>query len=239
MVGWLAKRLLGSFLVLLFVSFFAYALIGLMPGDPFDLMLASNPDVTTADVLRLKALYGLDRPLPERWWAWLGRVISGDLGYSRLYSVGAASVLLPRLGATLLLMGTSLLLAVSLALLFGTMAALRPGSRTDRLISAAAIAGYSVPSFWLALLLIILFAVELGWLPAGGVASPGGGDLLDRARHLVLPATTLTVLTTGGFLRGGSSPPPSGPRSTPRASSSRTRSSATWATSWSATRWSL
>jgi peptide/nickel transport system permease protein len=197
----LARRLVESALVLLAVSFVVYGLIGLMPGDPIDLMLQADPSLTAADAARLKALQGLDRPLVERWAGWLGRALSGDFGYSRLYAVPAAEVLGGRLVNTLLLMGPSFALALLVAVPAGVWAAARPGGAFDRLVNVAAFIGFSVPAFWLGLLFIILFAVELGWLPAGGTASVEGGGPLDRLRYLALPVLTLTLLTAGVFLR--------------------------------------
>jgi peptide/nickel transport system permease protein len=201
MLRLVARRLLESALVLLAVSFVVYGLIGLMPGDPIDLMLQADPTLTAADAARLKALQGLDQPLIGRWVGWLGRALSGDFGYSRLYALPAVDVLSARLGNTLLLMGTSFVLALALALPAGVYAAARPGSLFDRAANLLAFVGFSVPAFWLGLLLIILFAVELGWLPAGGTESLDGGGLLDRLRYLVLPVLTLTLLTAGTFLR--------------------------------------
>lgn len=201
MTSFLVRRLLESLLVLLVVSFAVYALIGLMPGDPIDLMLQADPSLTTADAARLKALQGLDRPLVERWFGWLGRALTGDFGYSRLYAVPAIEVLGPRLANTLLLMGTSFVLSLVLALPAGVYAAARPGGFVDRVVNLLAFVGFSVPAFWLGLLLIIVFAVELGWLPAGGTMSVDGGGAGDRLRYLVLPVLTLTLLTTGMFVR--------------------------------------
>jgi peptide/nickel transport system permease protein len=201
MTAFLARRLVESALVLLAVSFVVYGLIGLMPGDPIDLMLQADPSLTAADAARLKALQGLDRPLVERWAGWLGRALSGDFGYSRLYAVPAAEVLGGRLANTLLLMGPSFALALLAAVPAGVWAAARPGGAFDRLVNFASFVGFSVPAFWLGLLLIILFAVELGWLPAGGTASVDEGGPLDRLRYLALPVLTLTLLTAGVFLR--------------------------------------
>ena len=201
MGGFLLRRLVESLLVLLVVSFLVYALIGLMPGDPIDLMMQSDPSLTSADVARLKALEGLDRPLLERWAGWLARAAQGDFGYSRLYAVPAAQVLGERLANTLLLMGISLVLALALALPAGVWAAARPHGLFDRVATLLAVIGFSVPAFWLGMLLIILFAVELGWLPAGGTEGVDGGDTLDRLRYLVLPVLTLTLLSTGVFVR--------------------------------------
>lgn len=183
------------------MSVVVYALIGLMPGDPIDLMVSADPSLTAADALRLKALYGLDRPLLERWWRWAGAALSGDLGYSRLYGRPVLEVLLPRLGATLLLMGTSLVLGIAMAIPAGVAAARRPGGWVDRVADLLAFAMASVPSFWLALLLIVLFAVELGWLPAGGDGGAVATGWLDRLRHLLLPLVTMTLLTAGALVR--------------------------------------
>ncbi len=197
----LVRRGIETLLVLLVMSFLIYALIGLMPGDPIDLMLSADPRFTTADAARLKALYGLDRPLLERYFLWLGRALTGDFGYSRLYGQPVFTVIWPRLLNTLLLMGTSFALALLIAIPAGIVAALRPRSFLDTLVNMLAFAGFSVPSFWLSLMLIVLFAVTLGWLPAGGVASVGDGGLWDRLTYLVLPVAALTLLTAGTFLR--------------------------------------
>jgi peptide/nickel transport system permease protein len=172
-----------------------------MPGDPIDLMVSADPNLTAADAIRLKALYGLDRPLPERYLGWLGRALTGDLGYSRLFAQPVLGVLGPRLANTLLLMGTSLLLAMGIALPLGIWAALRAGSVVDGTINLLAFAAFSVPAFWLGLVLILVFAVGLGWLPAGGIESVGDGGVLDRLRYMVLPVLTLTLLTAGTFVR--------------------------------------
>jgi peptide/nickel transport system permease protein len=201
LIGYILRRLAETAALLVLLSFAFVWLIGLMPGDPFDLMLAADPNVTAADVARLKSVYGLDGGLLERWWGWLRRVLAGDFGYSRLYALPALEVLGPRLVNTLVLMGLSLALALLLAVPAGIAAALDPDGPIDHVVSFLALAGYSVPSFWLGLLLIILFAVELQWLPAGGVGSIGGGDLLDRLRYLLLPVLTLTLLTAGTFVR--------------------------------------
>lgn len=201
MRAFLLRRLVESGLVLLAVSFLVYALIGLMPGDPIDLMLQADPSLTAADAARLKALAGLDRPLLERWTGWLAGAAQGDFGYSRLYSVPAVEVLGERLPNTLLLMGVSFVLALMLAVPAGVWAAARPHGLFDRLVTLLAVVGFSVPAFWLGMLLIILFAVELGWLPASGTASLDGEGVLDRLRYLVLPVVTLTLLTAGVFVR--------------------------------------
>jgi peptide/nickel transport system permease protein len=198
---YLSHRLLEAAVVLLAMSFLIYLLLGLMPGDPIDLMASGDPNITSADLARLKAVYGLDRPLLERYGHWLQGALGGDFGYSRLYALPVTELMAPRLGNTALLMGLSFALALLLALPAGVLAAVRPRSWLDYGLNLFAFAGISVPSFWLALLMILLFAVTLGWLPAGGVHVVGDDTLGNRALHLVLPVLTLTMLTVGGVLR--------------------------------------
>jgi peptide/nickel transport system permease protein len=201
MSRFLIRRAIEILVVLAIMSFVIYALIGLMPGDPIDLMIAADPHLTAADAVRLKALYGLDKPLIERYLAWLGSALTGDFGYSRLYVRPALQVLLPRLGNTALLMGLSFALTLAIAWPLGILASRRPGSIFDTLANLLSFAAISVPSFWLALMLILVFAVSLGWLPAGGDATIGDGGIVDRARHLALPVLTLTLVNFGIHLR--------------------------------------
>ena len=198
MSRYFVQRLAESLLVLLVMSFVIYGLIGLMPGDPIDLMITADPKLTPEDAARLKALYGLDRPIGERYLNWLSAAVGGDFGYSRIHARPVLEVLWPALGHTVLLMGLSFILALAIALPAGVAAALRPQSALDNAINMVAFAGISVPPFWLAILLIILFAVVLGWLPAGGM---GDGGWWSRASHLVLPVAVLTLVTVGGIVR--------------------------------------
>jgi peptide/nickel transport system permease protein len=196
-----AIRLVEIAAMLVLMSFVIYALIGLMPGDPIDLMRSADPRMSAEDVARLKLAYGIDRPLVERYAAWAQQALSGELGYSRLFAAPVAAALLPRLGNSLALMGSSFVVAFALALALGIVAARRPGSWLDRAINLFCFAGVSVPTFWLALVLILVFAAGLGWLPASGIGEAGAGDLADRLRHLVLPVATLTLASVGGYTR--------------------------------------
>ncbi|WP_242442739.1 ABC transporter permease [Magnetospirillum sp. 15-1] len=196
-----SARLLQSVLVLLLMSFVVYGLMGLMPGDPIDLMIAGDPRLTPDDAVRLKALYGLDQPWMERWLRWLGQFIQGELGYSRLYARPVAEAMAPALGNSALLMLSAMALSLSVAIPLGILASLRPGGPLDRLVNLLAFASVSVPVFWLGLMLIVVFAVGLGMLPAGGVETVGGGGLADRLRHMVLPVAALALAGIGQAAR--------------------------------------
>ena len=205
MTRYVAGRIVESLIVIAVMSFAVYGLMALMPGDPIDIMVQSDPDLTPADAARLKALYGLDKPILERYGNWLGAAAVGDFGYSRIHNRPVLEVLSPRLVNTLILMGLALVLSLAIAVPVGLYSALKPYSAADYVINFAALGGISVPVFWLALMLIILFSVELGWLPAGGMASlnsePGLAGLWDRARYLILPLITLSVASIGGLTR--------------------------------------
>jgi peptide/nickel transport system permease protein len=201
MIRFIVIRLVEIAAMLVLMSFVIYGLIGLMPGDPIDLMLGADPHLTATDVARLKQLYGVDRPLIERYLAWAQAALSGDLGYSRLFSAPVAATLLPRLGNSLVLMGSSFAIAFAAALGLGIGAARRPRSRFDAAVNFACFAGVSLPTFWLALILILVFAAGLGWLPASGTGGGENGDFTERLRHLVLPVATLTVANMGSYTR--------------------------------------
>jgi peptide/nickel transport system permease protein len=201
MARFLIDRLLQSLLVLLVVSFFVYLLIGLMPGDPIDLMIQSNPNLTPADAARLRALYGLDQPIVARYWNWLSAALGGDFGYSRLFGQPVTEVVGPRLLNTLSLIVPVIVLAVAIALPVGIYAARHPYTATDNTINLACFAGISVPPFWLALLLMIVFAVILGWLPASGTTTEADPGLWERLRYMILPIATLTLLNIGHYTR--------------------------------------
>ena len=200
MLRFLGGRLVGSLIVLLAMSFAIYVLIGLMPGDPIDLMFQADPNLTSEDIAKLKAIYGLDQPILSRYAAWLGNALEGDFGYSRSYRQPVLEVLAPRLVNTLWLMGLSFVLALAIAIPLGVMAAVKPHGPIDLGVNLVALAGYSMPVFWLALLLIYIFAVELAWLPAGGSGADAKG-IWAKAQFLVLPVASLTFTGLGALTR--------------------------------------
>ena len=202
----LAGRVLGAIVTLGLMSFLVYMLIGLMPGDPINMMIQADPRMTSEDAARLRAAYGIDKPVFERYLAWAGQVLQGNFGYSRSLNQPVFAVVWPRLGNTLLLAGISLTLAIAIALPLGVWTAARPRSRVDYIVNLFSFAAISAPSFWLALLLITLFAVTLGWMPAGGMPEIRAGTpwyeaLWAHLRHLALPVLTLTLVQLGSYTR--------------------------------------
>jgi peptide/nickel transport system permease protein len=188
--AYLARRLLLLVPVLLGVSVVVFLVLHLSPGDPAEIMLGSQ--ATQEDLARLRADLGLNEPLPVQYARWLGHVVRGDLGRSIWMKRPVLGEVLERLKATLLLTGTALLLSTVGGIALGVLSATRPNSLLDRLSAVASLFGASMPVFWLGIVLMVIFSLWLGWLPASGMWAPyGGGDLRDLLAHLVLPALTL------------------------------------------------
>ena len=192
MKRYLARRLLLLVPVLAGVSIIIFMVLHLSPGDPVEIMLGSQ--ATQEDRVRLRADLGLDQPLPVQYARWLGHVVRGDLGRSLWMKRPVLGEVLLRFKATLILAGTALVLSTTIGLALGVASATRPNSLVDRLSATASLFGASMPSFWLGIVLMVVFALRLGWLPASGMYAPyGGGDLRDLLAHLLLPAVTLAA----------------------------------------------
>ncbi|HZF06670.1 MAG TPA: nickel ABC transporter permease [Patescibacteria group bacterium] len=189
---YLARRLLLLVPVLAGVSVIIFMVLHLSPGDPAEIMLGSQ--ATREDLTRLRADLGLNEPLHVQYLRWIGHVARGDLGRSLWMKRPVLGEVLTRLQATLLLTATALVLSSAVGIALGVAAATRPNSMLDRLSAVASLFGASMPSFWLGIVLMVVFALWLGWLPASGMYAPhGGGDLRDLLSHLVLPAVTLAA----------------------------------------------
>lgn len=208
MINFILRRLVQTIVVLSLLSFVTYGLMGLMPGDPLDVACAANPKCTPENLAELKATLGLDRPITVRYIEWVGTILKGELGYSRIYRAPVTEIMGPRLVNTLILGFSSLLVSLLIAIPVGLIVSLKPNSKRDYFVNLLTFAGISAPSFWLGLIFIIVFAVKLGWFPAGGVETIGDdptrgtlGMLLDRAKYLVLPVATLSCLTIAGWVR--------------------------------------
>jgi peptide/nickel transport system permease protein len=188
----LVRRLLLLVPVLIGVSVIVFLVLHLAPGDPAEIML--GPQATQEDRLRLRAELGLDDPLVTQYGRWLGHVVRGDLGRSLWMRRPVLGEVLVRLQATLILTGTALLLSSIGGVALGVLSATRPNSLLDRASAVASLFGASMPVFWLGIVLMVIFSLTLGWLPASGMYAPyGGGGLGDLLSHLVLPALTLAA----------------------------------------------
>lgn len=189
---YVVRRLLLLVPVLLGVSVIIFLVLHLAPGDPAEIMLGSQ--ATQADLERLRAELGLTQPLYVQYVHWVGLVARGDLGRSIWMKRPVLNEVLGRFKATLVLTGAALVLSTAAGLALGIASAIRPNSLLDRLSAVASLFGASMPVFWLGIVLMVVFALWLGWLPASGMFAPyGGGDLRDLLVHLALPAVTLAA----------------------------------------------
>ncbi len=198
MIRFVLRRLAQSVPLLLVISLLIFALIHAAPGGPLSTYL-ENPNVRPEDIERLRRAMGLDRPLGMQYLSWLWAFVRGDWGFSYADGRPVLDRLLERVPATLELIGVACVMALIAAVPVGIMAAVN--RRFDRVSSLFAVAGISLPVFWFGLLLQLVFAGALGWLPSSGRASFDGGDFADRVAHLLLPATVLAAALSAAWSR--------------------------------------
>ena len=200
MLGYAVRRLLQLIPVLLGISLVVFLIMALLPGDPALAIL--GPYATPEALASLRGELGLDEPLWRRFLLWLGNLLQGDLGRSVALQRPVTDEIAERVGPTLLLAAAALSLSVVLGLAAGAFAAAHRRRWQDQLVTFTVLLGISAPQFWLAMLLILVFAVWLQWLPVSGMyAVYGGGGALDLLRHLALPALSLAVVVTGVLAR--------------------------------------
>ncbi len=200
MALYIAKRLLAAIPVLLGLTVIVFLIMAMIPGDPATAILGSY--ATPENVAKLNRDLGLDKTLVQQYFIWLNNLLHGDLGRSFALNRPVLDEVLERFSATLILAGTALVLCSIFGLLAGIVSAVRQYGWADKTITLIVLIGISMPSFWLGLLLIYLFAVQLKWFPASGMfAIYGGGDLPDLLHHLALPAITLAAVATGVIAR--------------------------------------
>ena len=193
-------RAAASVPVLIGITVIVFVILSLIPGDPATAILGSY--ATPENVARLNAQLGLDRPLVQRYFIWLGNLLQGDLGRSFSLNRPVIDEILERFNATLILSGLAFVMCSVLGILAGVISATRQYGLADKLITFSVLVGISVPSFFLGMMMILYFAVNLRWVPASGMyALYGGGDLPDLLHHLVMPATALAVVATGVVAR--------------------------------------
>ncbi|MCG8360810.1 MAG: ABC transporter permease, partial [Kiloniellales bacterium] len=205
MTVFIIRRLLQSILVVAVMSVLVFVGVNLV-GDPVDMLI--NPEADQAEIERVIRQLGLDRPVHEQYWYFLVNALKGDLGKSFIFGEPALKLILQRMPATLELAFAALLMAVVVGIPLGVYAGLKPDSKVGKTIMAGSILGFSLPTFWVGLMLIMIFAVMLGWLPSTGRGEtvplfgiPVSFLTLDGLSHLLLPAFNLSLFKMSLVIR--------------------------------------
>ena len=200
------RRLLQAVPVVFAILVLNFLLLHLAPGDPAQVLAGEAGSATPEYMAQLRQRFGLDRPLALQLVLYLKNMLALDLGFSFRHNLPVLALILGRLGPTLLLMGTTLVVSVVAGIVLGLLAAARPGSWRDTLISILALVSYATPLFWVGLMLIVVFSLKLDWLPTSGMETvaafyEGWPRVVDIARHLVLPALTLSLFYMALYVR--------------------------------------
>jgi peptide/nickel transport system permease protein len=198
MLLYVLRRLCQTVPLLLVISALIFTLLYLMPGDPLYRMLEGIPNLRPEDYDRLRKLYGFDDPIYVQYGKWLWQLLQLNPGYSREYGQPVFNIILPALKNTLVLTIAAVVLGKLIAIALGIFSAVRQYSIADYVLTATTFVAYSVPAFWLGLMLIILFSVKLGWLPTSGIVNselePGSwAATVDWLKHLILPVAVLAI----------------------------------------------
>jgi peptide/nickel transport system permease protein len=198
MILYLARRLVYAIPIALAVSLVCFMLVHIAPGDPINAIVPADAPQDLVEQIRKD--YGLDRPLPIQFGLWIGKVIQGDLGNSLATGRSVWSDLSVAIGNTIMLALAAALIGFSLGAFLGGLAAFFQGTIIDRVAVTLAVAGVSVPHYWLGMVMVVIFSVQLNWLPAMGAGPGGSADWAwnwEHVQHLVLPAVTLSVIPMG------------------------------------------
>ena len=191
MLTYIARRLLATIPVVLMVAIVIFAILRLTPGDPAAII--AGDDATAEQLAQIRQAMGLDQPVHTQFLVWIGRLLQGDLGVSLLSGTPVLQMIAGRMGPTLALAGSTIVLAVLIAVPLGVIAAWRQGRTLDRLIMGLSVLGFSVPTFVVGYLLIYFFAIQLDWLPVQGY-KPMADGFLAFAQRLILPTLALSAI---------------------------------------------
>ena len=196
---YIVKRILQMIPVIILVSIFSFMIIHFAPGDPINMYI--RQDMTQQEIDELRVDLGLDGTIAEQYLAWLSNICRGNWGNSLINHQPVAKQIFEKLPATLLLMGTSFVLSILMSIPLGLVSGMKKNKAADQFISIFAYIGISIPAFWLALMLIIIFSLNLHWLPSNGMRTVGSNSVLDILWHLILPGIVLSVGNTSVFTR--------------------------------------
>jgi len=200
MAGYILKRLISAIPVFFGISIIVFIIMAMIPGDPATAILGSY--ATPENVEKLNRDLGLDKPMVQRYFIWLGNMLQGDFGRSFSLNRAVLDEVLDRFGATLILAGTAFVLCSILGIAAGVVSAARQYGLADKAITFAVLLGISIPSFFLGMMMILIFAVKLRWFPVSGMwPIYGARDLPALISHLTLPAFALAVVATGVIAR--------------------------------------
>jgi len=201
MIGYVLRRLLQAIPLLIGVSLIGFGLMHLAPGGPLA-VYTLNPTIQAQDIERIRVIFGLDQPVHIQYWRWASGIFTGNWGFTFFGGRPVLEVILERLPATMLLMGSALSVAIILGLSIGLLGAVKRYSVFDMLATTGALFALSFPTFWFGLMAIFLFAIHLQWLPSGGMWELGDeGNILSLLRHLVLPTLVLALVITATWSR--------------------------------------
>jgi len=205
MLAFILRRVIQSVVVLFVMSLIVFSMINLV-GDPVDMLV--NPESLPDEIERVRRDFGLDQPVHVQYWRFMAGAFSGDLGNSFIFGRPALALMAERFPATLELAVSALIIAVTVGLPSGVYAGLRPNGWGSRIIMGGSVLGISIPTFWLGLMMIIVFSVQLGWLPVSGrgdteqfLGLESSLFTLDGLQHLIMPATNLALFKIAMVIR--------------------------------------
>lgn len=199
MKNYILKRIVQMIPVLILVSIFSFMIIHFAPGDPINMYI--RPDMTEEEIEIIRQNLGLDGSIVEQYFAWLLNVCKGNFGNSVINHQPVATQIFNKLPATLLLMGTSFILSIVIAIPLGLVSGMKKNKLIDQIISIFSYIGISIPSFWFGLMLLVVFALNLRLFPVNGMRTTGVDSVLDVMWHLVLPSIVLSVDNIAVFTR--------------------------------------
>lgn len=193
------KRLLNMIPMLFFITIISFILMHLAPGDPLQAYI--SPDMNVEDIERIRESLGLNDPIIVQYFKWLFNTIQGNLGYSMVNSKPVLDLILERLGPTILLSGSALIISIMISIPVGLISGYKKNSIIDKILNVVSYVGISIPSFWFAMMLIYVFSIKLNIFPSVGMRTIGVDTTLDLINHLILPVTVLSFYNLSVYIR--------------------------------------